>query len=325
METNEESETLQEKLQSKDEEENNYQNMQEENTISNANPPVYTNNFTNLNQSNQNNQISVQTTSSSSSDDIHTMWYDLSLISWFLLLCTSWCLFKTNLGTALIFTTHLSFIPMFLDISLIGAFVSAISTLGFIFYFKNTALTKNQSYISAFQGDMTKFHFVPLLLMSFVFMILSDFPSGKSCVFGLIFSLLSCGSLGFIYFRTELEAEWYEIITTKKGTYSCLIALSWYSFFYFCAGLTNKDNYNGISILFSFIVCLGNLGLAFYFGDIIIAITNLLIFLGLGKYFFNLENYEKTAPGIIDIIMIILSFGVIFYLINKQREKIFKS
>lgn len=325
METNEESETLQEKLQSKDEEENNFQNMQEENTISNVNPPVYTNNFTNVNQSNQNNQISVKSTSSSSSDDIHTMWYDLSLISWFLLLCTSWCLFKSNLGSALTITTHLTFIPMFLDISLLGAFVSAICTIGFILYFKNTALTKNQSYISAFQGDMTKFHFVPLLLMSFVFIILSDIPSNTSCVFGLIFSLLACGSLGFIYFRTELEAEWYEIITTKKGTYSCLIALSWYSFFFFCAGLTNKDNYNGISILFSFIVCLGNLGLAFYFGDIIIAITNLLIFLGLGKFFYNLEGYDKAAPGIIDIIMIILSFGVIFYLISKQREKIFKS
>jgi hypothetical protein len=325
MDTNEESETLQEKLQTKDEEENNYQNMQEENTISNVNPPVYTNNYTNINQSNQNTQINVQATKSSSSDDTHTMWYDLSLISWFLLLCTSLCLFKANLTAALPVTTHLAFIPMFFDISVIGAFVSVISTIGFIFYFKNTALAKNQSYISAFQGDMTKFHFVPLLLMSFVFIILSDFPTSKSCVFGLILSLLSCGSLGFIYFKTELEAEWYEIITTKKGTYSCLIALSWYSFFYFCAGLTNKDNYNGIGILFSFIVSLGNLGLAFYFGDVIIAITNLLIFLGLGKYFYNIEEYDKSAPGIIDIIMIILSFGVIFYLLNKQREKIFKS
>lgn len=329
----EEGETLQEKLKSNEEEDNNMQNMQEENQISNNNvqsypdlntynnPPVYTSAYTNPNNINVSNQ-----SPSAPPKDTNTMWYDFSLISWFLLLCSGWSLFKSNKGNLLSVASQLTFIPLYFDVTLAAGFASAISTIGFIMYFRNTALSKNQSYLTAFQGEMTRYHFVPLLLMSIVFFILSDFSTTVSAVFGMLFSLLACGSLGFIYFKTGINGEWYEIITTKKGTYSSLFALGLYCFFFFAVSLGKDPKFvNGLGIVFSLLLGAGILGFSFYFKDVVAAVTNLLIFLGMGKYFYNVENYDGHVPGIIDSLMIIFSFGLIFILVSKERERIYKS
>ena len=332
----EEAETLQEKLKSNEEEENKIQNMQEENTISNTNvpsypdlntynnPPVYTSAYTNPNNIQNNINVSNQSPSAAPKDT-NTMWYDFSLISWFLLLCSGWSLFKSEKGSLISQASQRSFVPLYFDLTLAVGFTSAISTIGFIMYFRNTTLSKNQSYLTAFQGEMTKFHFVPLLLMSIVFFILSDFSTKASAVFGMLFSLAACGSLGFIYFKTGINGEWYEIITTKKGTYSSLLAMGLYSFFFFAVLLGNDPNFiNGLGIVFSLLLGAGILGFAFYFKDVVAAVTNLLIFLGMGKYFYNVE-YDGHVPGVIDSLMIIFSFGLIFILVSKERERIYKS
>jgi hypothetical protein len=269
----------------------------------------------------QNQNLSQDNNQSSSNVDSQTMWYDLSLISWFLLLCTGWSLYIGKDGL------KYSFVAVYLNISVVGGFFSAISTIGFILYFKKVYLEKNQAFINAFQGGMTKFHSIPFLLATFYLNMFGLTGSRTGGILGLIVSFLSCILTVFVYFKTDFEAEWYEILTIKKGTFSCVFSLSWYTFFYFCGTLPDPTNYTtlrNIGIAFSIIIGLGNLIFSFYFKDLIVAIINLLLYIGIAKYFFGQTSITNFAQGIIDIIMIVLSFITIFYLLNKEREKIYK-
>lgn len=325
----EEDPTISQNLNPNEVQEENYQNTEENvNVISNS-PPVSTpisssNNqeITNISKPN-NNQSNFNT----SSGDTNSMWYDFSIIFWFLFLCVGWNSFKEGVSrpNASQFQANLSVILFF---------ILTISTIGFIIYFRNTTLNKNQNFINGFLGDMSKFHGCALFLVSCVLLSITQIQTKTAFVFGLIFSLLSVGSLIFIYLKMEIQAEWYEIITTKKGVFSCLIALSWYTFFYCFASIGASKNepsenfLKGTSVAFSILVGFGNLVFAFFFKDLLVAIVNLLIYIELSKYFYyikSIDQIDRDADGIIDIFMVIASSAFIVYLLFKERENVFSS
>ena len=89
-------------------------------------------------------------------------------------------------------------------------------------------------------GPITKYHFIPLLLASSLFIIgesytdKNDFEKyGKDMhITGFILSIFGLMSLIYIYLHTDLDGcKWWEILLLKKGVYSCLISLM---FYYFC-------------------------------------------------------------------------------------------
>lgn len=274
--------------------------------------------------------IVQEPSNNNSSPDTNSIWYDLSIISWFLFLCTGFTLYKqsSNILSSII-NNYLHYAPIGSNLSLPIGFTSVIGTIGFIIYFKHTALNKNQNMINSFLNDISKFHCVPLFLVSFLFIALNEPTVKASYIFSIILSLLAYVSLIFIYLKTEVDGEWYEVITTKKGVFSSLIALTLYTL---CLSITHAGEsasfLKGCGISFSFIIGILNIGFGFYFKDLVVLIVNLLIYFEMAKYYFNIyvneEKINKGADGGIDIIMIIASIGAIFYLLFKQRDSIYK-
>jgi len=262
---------------------------------------------------------------SSGGGDANSLWYDISVFSWIALLWTTYNYFRNEGFPGL-------FIPAGANLSLPLAITSVIGTIGFIIYFKNTTLNKNQSIINGMLGEMSKYHSIAFILVSCLFLTLDSATKKGTFIMGLILSLLACGLLGFIYYQTDFSGEWYEMITLKKGVYSCLISLTWYMLFYSISGIgaskegDNDDFYKGAGVAFSILIGLGNLAFAFFFKDLLVAVINLLIYIEMAKYFYLVKDYiPNKADGALDIIMVLVSGGIIFYLFFKERENLYRS
>ena len=152
---------------------------------------------------------------------------------------------------------------------------------------------------------------------------------------------------------TDLNTDWWVLILLKKGAFSCLIILIWYSFCYdiyyvhYYDRLSSKrddQNYNenddsnlldwkkGCGLAFSIIFGIGSLAFSFVFKDLAACVMNLLIYIGLTVAYFRLpsearklKEFNKNGDGIVDIIMLVLSVAVIVLLLIKYRENCMKS
>jgi hypothetical protein len=223
---------------------------------------------------------------------------------------------------------------------------------GFILYFFKT-LKSNDSYIiKGMLGPFTKFHFIPLLFASSLFIIGESYNDQISFqkhakdmhIAGLILSLLGLISLIFIYIKTNLDGcKWWEIILLKKGTYSCLIVLMWYYFCYVIyyvhaeniqdESFEEKWNWKrGCGIFFSVFFGLGTLVFSFIFKDVIASFMNMIIYTGLVVYYYKIPNYfrklkflNKNADGGVDIAILFLSLVNCCILLTIFRKDCFKS
>lgn len=292
---------------------------------------------------------------------IKSICWILSILSWLLFLVTGWislnwfqdkyifpCIwtiqkihFNDNFGTVVGV-----YAPLQMQISLI--YIVFILTMivglaGFIIYMIKSTCKKDESVFGGMMGQWSRFHFVPLLFVSALFIIgecndtnLEKINHFKDMhIAGLIFTIFGLISLIFIYIMTELKTDWYIVLTLKKGTYSCLITLMWY---YFCYNIyyirsfdTEKDNLNwrkGCGIAFSIIFGLGSLIFAFIFKDLIIAGMTTLIYIGLTAYYFQLPKLiredkwaNKNGDGAVDIIMMVFSVVLIVFLVIKHKDE----
>ena len=233
-------------------------------------------------------------------------------------------------------------------------YIFLLSILAFGVYVVFTTCKKNQALYDGMLGNLSKFHFIPLLLISSIFVITynSLINDGdmkyyrKLLVFDLIFTILGLISLIFSYIVTQLNSEWYIVLAIKKGLYSAFIILLWYNFFnvivclqvikYF---LSNDYYYDPlrkflkvVGILFNILFFLGDLVFSVLFKDIIAAFTTFLMYLGMVEAFFRndeelkeerKERFNGVADGVLDIIFMLASLGCIFFLLLKCREKLF--
>ena len=315
-------ETLNEKLQYKEVQEENPENTEnmintEENVIS-SNPPSTT-------PISAKEYTPPKPVTTNNNTDANLLWLDLSIISWFLFLCTGLNIFISQKDNISLLELAVP-IPVKANFSFVIGFITAIGTIGLILYFNNTSLKKNNSFLSGMLGEMSKFHFVPLFLVSLLFITLTEPTTKASYIFSLILSLLAYGSLVFMYLKIDYEGEWYEIITIKKGVFSSLIALTLYTFFYSISSIGYRSDpsegfIKGCGITFSFLIGIGNIGFGFFFKDLLVLITNALLYLEMAKYYFSIKN---GADGGIDITMVLITIGVIFYLLFKERENVYK-
>lgn len=216
---------------------------------------------------------------------------------------------------------------------------------GSIYFFITTLIKKDEQFIIKIMENFNKFHFFPLLL-AFIMFILGESPAETHKDFkavngaGLAISLLGLASMIFIYIMTDLnEIYWMANFFIKKGVYSCLIILFWYNFcysIYFVHLANDPDDQNitkwmkGCGLAFSLIFGFCNLGFSFYFKDILICFMNFLIYIGLAIYFYihnsthfddnkhiyaDFHNKTNKGDGIVDMIIISLSFFMLIYLI----------
>ena len=235
-----------------------------------------------------------------------------------------------------------------------------ITLTGFIIYLIKSTCKRDEAVYNGMMGQWSKFHFFPLLCISALFIIgetydglfqkISNIIFRKNdyadrwkarVISAFVFTIIGLASLIFIYIMTDLNADWYVILTLKKGTYSCFITLLWYNFCYLIYRVRevhyfdynshdykdfNKDNWKkGCGLAFSIIFGIGSLIFAFIFKDLIVAGMNSLIYLGLAIYYFKLDetvrkDYNKNGDGIVDVIMVFLSAALILFLVLTKRD-----
>ena len=286
----------------------------------------------------------------------------LSVLSWLLFIITGWISLKwlDDDKTAIIWNINKLYNPEILGINsgiyfplqmqvsliyIVFILTMVIALAGFIIYMIKSTCKKDDAVFGGMIGQWSKFHFFPLLCVSALFIIgeCSDNPvpkdnphHGKDMVISsFIFTIFGLGSLIFIYIMTDLNTEWYILLTLKKGTFSCLITLMWYHFCYLIYLVrefdTQNDNWmKGCGVAFSIIFGIGALIVAFFFKDLVIAGMTTLIYVGLTAYYFSLEKSvregaNKNGDGIVDIIMMVFSVALIVFLIIRNKEDCLKS
>lgn len=217
-------------------------------------------------------------------------------------------------------------------------FILGVISLVFMIIHRN-----NDSVEEGMLGLFSKFHFIPLLCASALYIIgfcisKKNSDNDEIYIFSLIFSAIGLSSLIFIYLKTDLSSSTHVRLVIKKGLYPCLIALFIYNLFFtiniygYMKKLKKLDNeyidwLKGCSIAFSIIIGLVNICLSFFLKDIFISGMNILIYLGMIITFFNTskearEGYNGVTEGILDIIISVLTIANICFLIYKYKTKL---
>ena len=303
----------------------------------------------------------LTTSASGSSQDIFII---ISFCSWIILIVTSWMpilsfgksdnkiiayfwLFIDNKDSddEELDYTFMSPKPLikFEVFMLIYILILILTTIGFLSYIYNL-YQRNDSLINGMFGKISKFHFIPLLCISALFIIGESYAKNEyneaKYVFSLIFTLFSIISLIFISFRTRIQSPIYLPLTINKGSYSGFLALLIYNLgsVFTNYGLYKKFNSDKMDVeeilnwfkrcymAFSILVGILNNIIAIFLKDFMISFFNLLIYIGLTVRYFNLDEdtrkenlYKNEAIGVIDIIMIVITFGnIVFYFIRTK-------
>ena len=227
--------------------------------------------------------------------------------------------------------------PAILYILFIILLLLTLASGAFIIIYRNDSNVKSGLF-----GTISKFHFIPILCASSLYIIgeslwSENHDNDAALICSFIFSIIGLCSIIFIYFKTDIPSPFHVRLVTKKGLYPCLIALFIYNICYsfgdygYYRKFVNyewnnlKDWVKSCSIAFSIIIGLVNLSLSFVMKDICMAGMNFLIYLGLSIYFFNINKDARKemngeAEGAIDIIMAILSVTLIAFLIFKYKN-----
>lgn len=183
-----------------------------------------------------------------------TICWILSLISWILLLVTGVIglvdLFNKNLIWVIpkwetvgdisiinIIVYYLFYRPMqILDSCLVIIFILTIifTFIGFFLYVYLCTCGQNSNVMEGMLGSISRFHFIPLVCASALFLIgitEHSLDEEKSLVTtSLIFSIMGLFSLVLIAFKSNLESgPWYANLIIKKGVYGSYIALFTYN------------------------------------------------------------------------------------------------
>ena len=278
----------------------------------------------------------------------------ISLISFLFMIVTGVvaCFQPHDMEKVIIFWTIMSEKRKYLDsifpvtmdsailfISFIILLLLALTAGVFIIIYRNDNNVKSGLF-----GSISRFHFIPILCSSCLFIIGESFTSKNddndaAYIFSFIFSIIGLCCVIFIYFKTDIPSLSHVRLVIKKGLYPCLMALFVYNicftFGYYGYIKKLKDILNeydslddwlkGCSVAFCIIIGLINLVLSFVLKDICIAGMNFLIYLGLIIYFFNInkdvrKEMNGEAEGAIEIIIAILTITLIAFLIFKYKN-----
>ena len=287
-------------------------------------------------------------------------WYILSLLSWTICIITIWNngFFWAKFDDLIMKGSGIYYyFPIKLDIPWLYIFILLISLIGFLMYLIFTTCKKKQNFYDGMMGVWAKFHFIPLLFISALNITLayttSPDPLEKDeikfnkmlLVFDIIFTLLALITLLIVYIKTELSCEWYLVLAIKKGFFSTFIIYLWYNLFYVIICLRAVDVildgddvndrlttfFRGTGIAFAVVFGIGSFIFSFIFNDVVAALVNFLIYLGLVIEFFNnyrietikedyKDNFNGVADGVIDIVMMCLSLALIVILIIRHNQ-----
>jgi hypothetical protein len=284
----------------------------------------------------------------STSTSISNPFVLISLISWILVLITGWLsFFVPNLDGGFIFMNHViiteGYNPFPLFMYKVFFYILAIIllfslTVSFIIYVYNLFQTKDENVLNGMLGNISKFHFIPLLCVAVLFIIgestdKNDGISDTQLIFFLIFTILALISMIFIYIYTKIDSPEYVNYIIKNGAYSCLISFLIYNLFVVIwEYIMSKKDYDDIvnfnkncSTAFSILIFLVTLCASFLLKEVTISIFNLIIYIGMTSNFYSIHKYIRDvalnkAIGIFDIIGIILSILMICLVAYRKKK-----
>ena len=247
----------------------------------------------------------------------------------------------------------MSYFPISINIGMLQSFFLILLFFGFYNFAYCGLYKKNNAIVDPLFTNITKYHFIPLLFVSFINMNLhslkdfyysnpskENFETIKGEIYDdLTFTLIALVLIGFIYIKTNLEHNWFSVLTIKKGLFSSLIVILWYNVFYtseLIGYINNESDFGlvdflkGSGIAFSLLIGIGALLFSFIFCDLIAAVTNLLIYIGMVHSFFGIHGKDSTlrlltggvADGVIEIVIMVLNLGLIFLLIFKYNNNL---
>ena len=297
--------------------------------------------------------------------DSNTIFTGVSIICWLSLLITGWMSLGVpdkSYGDDKVLVTWLmealnkdyvpgnSFDIYYVLFYMILILTLILATAAFGVFIYCLFINKNDSFITGMQGNFTKFHFVPLLCITILFIIGETLEEDYTysgfgiffdvkkvhCAFNLIFDIIGLGSLIFIAFKNTISEPIYANFIIK-GVYSCFIALLVYDFFYVITltGLINKledykydeieDWLKNCGYASSILIGLINIGLSVFLKEIVLGIVNLLMYIGMVTAFFKINKdrrealYDNDGIGVMHIIMMILSLASIAFVFIKYK------
>ena len=309
-------------------------------------------------------------------DDDSQTWHIVSIISWIFFIISIWISYHNlilvwtpyqNLNNRLVYLYGYVPLEIRFRFPYLCIYLFLISIIGFSIYLILTTCKKKQALYDGMLGNLSKFHFIPLLLIAglYILSISGTYITGKIELvfkshrtlisFNLIFTIIGLICLIIVYLRTELNCDWYIILTIKKGVYSSFIIILLYNFFHMIVSfkfinyyldVNNENNYEkyidkiedfrkflkGSGIAFIILFGLISLIFSFVFKDLMAAFTTFLIYLGTVITFFNKdeddierrkEYFNGYSDGVLDIIFMLLSLAVIVILIFKFRQNLF--
>ena len=313
------------------------------------------------NQSNQANLIQQGGFPNPAAMQMMKIYMMISIISWFGLIITGWLfllvpdIHHVKIFWAYMIVTENSFCKNFYEMPLriyyvlfliIAIITLILITAAFGVFLYSIFIKKDFKVIGAMLMNSSKFHFIPLLLVSVLFIIgesndKDDLIKEAHYISSLIFTVISLASLIFIYVKIKLDSSLYANWTIKSGAFGSLIALLIHHLGYVISNYSydlikdhetfdNLKDYSnwlkGCYIIFSIIIGLGNLAASFFLKEVIISFINILIYIGMTVDFYKLvKNIRKDVygkvPGIIDIAILSISAClVIFLLIQKMKS-----
>jgi len=228
------------------------------------------------------------------------------------------------------------------------------TTAAFVVIVYNLFFKKNENVQKGMFDNISKFHFIPLICISILFIIGESLKKFKSfeliyyvgiyfdikkshVIFNLIFDIVGLGSLIFIYMKTTISEPLYASFIIKSA-YSCFIPLLVYNFFY---GITmykalvdlkdlDEDLYDwikGCGWAFSIFIGLINISLSVFLKDFILGIINFFMYIGMITYFFKISKdnidkiYDNKGIGVIQILMMLLGLASTAFIVIKYKLK----
>lgn len=272
------------------------------------------------------------------------VWKFFSVISWLLLIFTSLEAYFHDTMLFSIYNNNNLYLPLSVKLGVLQSFYLIILFLAFYHYAYLGLYKGDESITNPLLDRITKLHFIPLFLISFINIIVQATKNGVSVVnfeseliADLVFTIIALIFLIIIYAKTVFDHNWYIILTIKKGLFSCLIILLWHNFFYLIVLIGYADKMNkiysdgpysllkGAGIAGSLIVGIGGCIFSFAFKDLMAAATNFLLYVGMVNSFFGTTGKSKelkpltggVADGVIEIILMLINFATIFLLIFK--------
>ena len=164
-------------------------------------------------------------------------WHIISIVSWSLMLIVQWASYHFEFFIWEIFQNRISsdiglgYFPISVNLPWLFIYLFLITALAFGVYMVFTTCKRNQGLYDGMLGSLSRYHFIPLLLIASIYIIALNSGKGdnefgytkKLLIFDLIFTLLGLISLIFIYIVTQLNTEWYFVLSIKKGMYSTFL------------------------------------------------------------------------------------------------------